>query len=350
MISSRRLAREWALRILYQIDIGKVPHDEALAQAMNMLRMEFSQRSSRAQKDSSFEPLTLDYLTGSLSDVIPTVRPVFAKALAIGASRLVQEAPEWQEVRFLSALKRRVARLNFEPPFLSKHILNSTIIPRTMSEEDPLSVHYFALNEDEQKRYRHFVVSAGEELPLALTEEFKQLAADVARAVAQNNPVPFQHGYILEQRTAFHQKEEARWKRIGEIVEKQIVDWLRTASFLRQLVVGTLENVKEIDKTIASQSAGWKLDRLVSVDHNILRLGCFELFYLPDRVIGVSINEAVELAKKYSTAESGGFVNGVLGALLGKSEPSVSDVKEILEAEEEAIDLPDELIGLEESE
>ncbi len=350
MISSRRLAREWALKILYQIDVGKVPHEEALAQALTTLRMEFSQRSSRAQKDSAFEPLTLGYLTNTLSDVIPTARPVFVKTLAIGASRLVQEAPNWQEARFQMALKRRIARLNFEPPFLAKHIPNATVMPLSQSENDPLSTNYFALTDDERKRYRRFIFEASEGLPIALNDEFKSLAADVARAVAQNRPTPFQADYLLEQRVAFHEKEEARWTRIGEIVEKQIVDWLKVASFVRQLVTGTLENVKEIDKTIGSQSAGWKLERLVSVDHNILRLGCFELFYTPNRVTGVAINEAVELAKKYSTAESGSFVNGVLGALLAKVEPTAAQASVEIEAEEDVVDLPDELIGLEESE
>ena len=156
----------------------------------------------------------------------------------------------------------------------------------------------------------------------------------------------------LRQRIAFHEHEEARWNRVSEIVEKQIGDWLRTASFVSRLVTGTLENIKEIDKTIYGQSEGWKLDRLVSVDHNILRLGCFELLYLPDRVSAVTINEAVELAKKYSTAESGSFVNGVLGALLSK--PSAVSPQSPLaqeaesEAEQDTIDLPDEIMELEE--
>lgn len=350
MISSRRLAREWALKILYQIDVGKVPQEEALSQALHTLRMEFAQRSSRAQKDSAFEPLALAYLTNALADVVPAGRPILAKTLAMGAARVVQQAPEWQEARFQTALRRRIARLNFDPPFLAKHIQNSAYLPTSAMEGDPLSMNYFALSDDERKRYRRFVFEASEGLPDALDSAMKSLAGDVARAVAQNRPALFQADYVLEQRIAFHEKEEARWTRIGEIVEKQIVDWLKAASFTQLLVTGTLKNVKEIDKTIGSQSAGWKLDRLVSVDHNILRLGCFELFYTPDRAAGVAINEAVELAKKYSTAESGSFVNGVLGALLAKAEPNPMQASQEIEAQEDAIDLPDELLGLEESE
>ncbi len=352
MISSRRLAREWALRILYQIDVGKVPHTEAVAFAMDTLRKEFSQRSSRFEKDSPFEPVCLDYFTGVLSDVIPTARPAFEKLLALGASRVVLEAPVWQETRFQSALRRRIPRLEFDPAMLTRSVTGTSLVPLKPDSEDTLAVQYYALTEAEQRRYRLFVTGALEGLPLAMEETLKSHAGDCARVVAKNRPTPFDPDYLLQQRIAFHEHEEARWNRVSEIVEKQIGDWLRTASFVSRLVTGTLENIKEIDKTISGQSEGWKLDRLVSVDHNILRLGCFELLYLPDRVSAVTINEAVELAKKYSTAESGSFVNGVLGALLSK--PSAVSPQSPLaqeaesEAEQDTIDLPDEIMELEE--
>mgnify|MGYP002573122159 CR=1 FL=1 len=70
----------------------------------------------------------------------------------------------------------------------------------------------------------------------------------------------------------------------------------------------------EIDERINTYSVKWKTSRLPKVDLAILRLSMAELYYLDDIPVSVSINEAVELAKKYSTEKSSGFINGVLGS------------------------------------
>ncbi len=84
-----------------------------------------------------------------------------------------------------------------------------------------------------------------------------------------------------------------------------------TRLFVRDLVLGTLENAAESDSIIAPLLDGWTLDRLPTIDRIVLRMSVFELNHssTPAPVI---INEAVELAKKFSTADSGRFVNGVL--------------------------------------
>jgi N utilization substance protein B len=87
-------------------------------------------------------------------------------------------------------------------------------------------------------------------------------------------------------------------------------------SFARELVLGTSANLARIDDIIEENSRGWSLSRMASVDRNILRLAIFELLFLPDIPASVTVDEAVELAKKYSTAESGRFVNGVLGNIV----------------------------------
>jgi len=87
-------------------------------------------------------------------------------------------------------------------------------------------------------------------------------------------------------------------------------------AFARELLRGTVANILSIDDCIARYAKEWSLDRMASVDRNILRLAVFEIIHLPDIPHSVSANEAVELAKKYSTAESSKFVNGVLGSLL----------------------------------
>ena len=88
------------------------------------------------------------------------------------------------------------------------------------------------------------------------------------------------------------------------------------------LVRGTLAHQGEIDQTVAALSTDWALDRQAAVDRNILRMSAFEMLYRPEAPVATIVNEAVELAKKYSTAESGRFVNGVLGAMSRPPRPS----------------------------
>jgi len=92
-------------------------------------------------------------------------------------------------------------------------------------------------------------------------------------------------------------------------------------AFARELLRGATANVKAIDASIARYAKDWSLDRMPAVDRNILRLAIFEILHLPEVPNSVAVDEAVELAKMYSTAESSKFVNGVLGALLRDLEP-----------------------------
>ncbi len=73
------------------------------------------------------------------------------------------------------------------------------------------------------------------------------------------------------------------------------------------------DNLKEIDNKIKDNIKGWKLDRLAKVDLSVLRIAVYEIGYRDDIPIEVSINEAIEICKKYSTDESSKFINGVLG-------------------------------------
>jgi len=83
-------------------------------------------------------------------------------------------------------------------------------------------------------------------------------------------------------------------------------------TFARDLVAAATERSAQIDELITSASKNWRLDRMSRVDRNILRLGAGELLAFPDVPVKVVINEAVELAKRFGTAESSAFVNGVL--------------------------------------
>jgi len=82
--------------------------------------------------------------------------------------------------------------------------------------------------------------------------------------------------------------------------------------FSAQLLQGVVDHMREIDEKISKYAANWQLERMAFVDRNIMRLGCFELLFRQDIPPKVAINEAVELAKKYSGLESGKFVNAIL--------------------------------------
>jgi transcription antitermination factor NusB len=82
--------------------------------------------------------------------------------------------------------------------------------------------------------------------------------------------------------------------------------------FTRQLVKGVADNLSAIDLKISHYAKNWELERMAVVDRNILRLSAYEILFCNDIPAKVSINEAVELAKKYSDVQAGKFVNGIL--------------------------------------
>ncbi len=93
---------------------------------------------------------------------------------------------------------------------------------------------------------------------------------------------------------------------------------------LKQLVKGTLDNRSAIDRTLDTFATDFPTHRQAVVDRNILRLAAAEIvFHVSDAPAGAVVNEAVELAKKYSTKDSGRFVNGVLGALVRGQEGTI---------------------------
>ncbi len=82
--------------------------------------------------------------------------------------------------------------------------------------------------------------------------------------------------------------------------------------FADNLLRGALEKMPEVDAKIRTLADNWDFERLAVVDRNILRLAVYEMLFCPEIPPVVSINEAIEIAKKFSTAESGKFVNGLL--------------------------------------
>jgi N utilization substance protein B len=83
-------------------------------------------------------------------------------------------------------------------------------------------------------------------------------------------------------------------------------------SFAELLVRGTLEHLGELDKVITRYAENWGLERMAKIDRSILRFATYELLFCPDIPPKVTINEAVNIAKKFSQEDSGKFVNGIL--------------------------------------
>lgn len=85
--------------------------------------------------------------------------------------------------------------------------------------------------------------------------------------------------------------------------------------YIERVFSGIIACQEEIDKLIADHTLGWRFERLAVIDRNILRLGVFELLYIPEIPPEVAINEAIELCKKYGTDNAQLFVNGILDHL-----------------------------------
>jgi len=94
--------------------------------------------------------------------------------------------------------------------------------------------------------------------------------------------------------------------------------------FSNILVDGVIKNLDKIDDKIRLSASNWSIERMAVVDRNILRMSVFELFYITDIPVKVTINEAIEIAKRFGEEESGSFVNGILDRI-------VKDHQEMLE-------------------
>jgi transcription antitermination protein NusB len=89
-----------------------------------------------------------------------------------------------------------------------------------------------------------------------------------------------------------------------------------TRAYAKRLVCGTLDHRPEIDALIVGQADNWRLERMPAVDRNILRLALYEMRHEPDTPAPVVIDEALEIAKRFSTPKSSQFINGILDGVL----------------------------------
>ncbi|MBO4633507.1 MAG: transcription antitermination factor NusB [Lentisphaeria bacterium] len=102
----------------------------------------------------------------------------------------------------------------------------------------------------------------------------------------------------------------------------------KARSYAEKIIAGVCEHECEIDEVIRSVSDKWDISRMPVVDRNIIRVAVFELYYCPDIPALVSINEAIEIAKDYSTGKSGTFINGLLNTIKDQLPPHTKNPSE----------------------
>ncbi len=260
MPNSRRIARELALKALFQVDVGKQPLSEVLDGALDQLRVTVTHPVSQLYDD---------------------------------ASAAIRRIVAGQERKSSTQSKRQVS-------IAARSVLNELR----------------ALVADVGEITRSVVA---ERPSLELEGAGPALRSAIGRTIEGIRRASTRPSLQEELLRAIGQVGEARARSVEPPFERHIRPAARTAQFVVRLALGTAAKQHEIDARIASLSSEWALDRQPAVDRNILRLAAYEVLYEPEIPTGASINEAVELAKKYSTAESGRFVNGVLGALAGQA-------------------------------
>lgn len=101
----------------------------------------------------------------------------------------------------------------------------------------------------------------------------------------------------------------------SQIIKESLKDDTDSVRFAEKLLLTTVDHAKEYDRTIQKHINNWEVSRLATIDKLILRMAVSELLYFEEIPTKVTINEAIELAKRFSTRKSGNFVNGILDAI-----------------------------------
>jgi transcription antitermination protein NusB len=146
---------------------------------------------------------------------------------------------------------------------------------------------------------------------------------------SRGREVALQVLYQIEQNSSLRAPE------IRRFIDRRLLGDEKLVEFTLDLIAGVKAHLSEIDETIKQVAENWRLDRMAAIDRNILRLGAYEILFRPEIPAKVAINEALELAKRYSTAQSSRFVNGILDKVFQVKMP------ESAEAEPRDVDVAD---------
>lgn len=128
--------------------------------------------------------------------------------------------------------------------------------------------------------------------------------------------------YALQMLYQFDVSHQSDGLAAGFWADKEVPE--NIMEFTNNIVDGVIKNLGMIDDKIRISASNWSIDRMAVVDRNILRMSVFELLYIKDIPVKVTINEAIEVAKRFGEEESGSFVNGILDRI-------VKDHQDILE-------------------
>ena len=270
MISSRRLAREWALKILYQADIGKTSLKESQDVSLERLRREFVQRGSRSAGGSFLEEFCLDAISRHLSDLPPRINLALETGVRETIARCFGIGDFWQGLSIVFTTKRQSFSILLETPGQSAPIhlpVEAGILPASINQ-------HVRMTDQDRERLLRFAAWARDELP-------RQAMAAYTQEVLARRPdgasLKITQEYVREQWRNFTCKMEERWQKAGQIVQKQTNDWLRVAGFTITIVNGVHDNHIQLDADLTRLATGWSLERQVSVDRNILRMAAFEM-------------------------------------------------------------------------
>ena len=128
----------------------------------------------------------------------------------------------------------------------------------------------------------------------------------------------FQHEVLENKEDLQSGNLDIFWQQVADSEDFENIDpkvIRKGQNFAKKLITGILANFEKIDKTIEEYSIDWSIERMAIVDRNILRLAIFELLCMEDIPPIVSIDEAVTIAKEFSSAKAATFINGVLNSL-----------------------------------
>lgn len=265
MQNARRLARELALKVLFQVDVGKQPLLEVLEGAQEQVRATVESPVTQVLRDAQ-------------------------KSLRELANRRAEELSAEMSTQSARQLKQITTALLTELQKLADAGVEQLRLLLTKPISDASRA-----------------TDAGQ---AQFAEAVENTIAALRRLGSRDSHYP----QLLAEVQALAEKRAQQMK---NVFVRHLPDAVVTASLMRLLIEGTIIRREEIDGRLDALSTGWGLERQAAVDRNIMRLAAYEILYLADIPSGATINEAVELAKKYSTAESGRFVNGILGALAG---------------------------------
>ncbi len=284
MRDTRRVARELALLALFQADVGKHPQEEIIEGALDLMRHNVDNALSEIVEDAreAVNEIVEVHLIEHGRHDIRKIRAA-ARAVILEVEGLVDRA---------ATRTRAVIR----------------VVPTETMETARLAIWF---DGRETRRKLHTMPERSPVDPKLVRE----LSAAGCERIA----------------------------RILRLFARLMWPAAETAPLLVSLIKGVQGSHRAIDKAIRSLSEGWDLERQPAVDRNILRLGAYEVMYAPEISAGITINEAIELANRYSTDESSRFINGVLGALTKARRGTEPDAVPSVISDENAISAPNML-------